>query len=63
MATITKAELFDLAKSSNPVERQRALELYQAWLKAAPQLAPQDRLNATERIILAQMFIDKKPKR
>jgi hypothetical protein len=55
--------LFDLAKSSDPAERQRALELYQAWLKAAPQLAPQDRLNATERIILAQMFIDKKPKR
>jgi Holliday junction resolvase-like predicted endonuclease len=63
VSTITKAQLMDMARSVNPAERQRAFDLYQAWLKAAPNLEPQDRLNATERMILNQMFTIKKPGR
>jgi hypothetical protein len=61
MPIITKAALMDLARSTNPAERQRAFELFQAWLKAAPRLEQQDRLNAIERMMLARMFADKYP--
>lgn len=56
MATITKAELMDMARSTNPAERQRALEIYQAWCKAASNLDSRDRLNATERMMLGRLF-------
>lgn len=56
MSTITKAELMDLARSLNPVERQRAQEIFQAWLKAAPKLDARDRLNGTERLMLMQLL-------
>jgi hypothetical protein len=56
MSIITKAALLDLAKSQNPAERQRARELFDAWVKAAPQLDVRDRLNATERMMLMQLF-------
>jgi hypothetical protein len=62
--TITKADLMSLAKSTNPAERQRAQEIYAAWVKAAPQLDSRDRLNTTERMILLQMLNSKpKPRR
>lgn len=62
MATITKAELMDMARSKNPADRQRALELYQAWVKAAPKLDERDRLNATERMILSRLFENSAPR-
>jgi hypothetical protein len=60
MAVITKAELFNLAKSPKPEESKRAFELYQAWLKAAPNLQPQQRISMMERMLLDQIF--KKPR-
>jgi hypothetical protein len=63
MATITKADLFNLAKSGKPEESKRAFEMYQAWLKAAPKLDPKDRITAIERMLLDQIFRPKKPPR
>jgi hypothetical protein len=61
MTTITKTELMTLATSNNPAERKRALDLYLAWVKAAPKLPYKDRLTATERMLLVQIFNSKKP--
>jgi hypothetical protein len=56
---LTFRALQDMASSRNPDERKKAWALYQAWLKAAPQLAPDDRLNATQRNVLMQLFKSK----
>ena len=56
MARITKGELMTLANSKNPDERKRAFKLFQAWVKAAPNLNFQDQLNLTERKLLTQVF-------
>jgi hypothetical protein len=59
MTTITTAELLDLANSSNPADNKRAFEIYKAWIKAAPQLDPKDRINATTRLMLTRLFNSK----
>ena len=56
MTTVTKAQLIQLATSTSPVDREKAREIYQLWVKAAPQLEVIDRLSATERMILSQIF-------
>ena len=60
MPTITKAELINMANSPDPNKRKQALELFRAWVKAAPNLQFQDQLNATERLILTRIFVSHK---
>lgn len=59
---ITKNELFTMAQSRSPEDRKRAFKLYQAWIKAAPDLPFQDQLNTTERYLLNQVFTQQKMK-
>jgi hypothetical protein len=63
MPRITKADLFNLAQSPKPDDSKRAFELYQAWVKAASNLEPQDRINSFERMLLDQIFKKPKPRK
>jgi hypothetical protein len=59
MTTITKAELLDLAKSNDPAVIKQAFDVYHAWLKAAPNLPIEDRINGTERLMFDRLFKSK----
>lgn len=45
-----------MARSDKAADRQRAFEIFQAWIRAAPILADSERLHTTERIMLEQIF-------
>ena len=59
MAKVTVIDLITSAQSSDMEECKRAHEMYRNWVRLAPQLAPQDRLSGTERVVLEQMFARK----
>lgn len=56
---ITKSELFAMANSNNADDRKRAFKIYQTWIKAAPTMSFQDRITATEKHLLTQVFTSK----
>jgi hypothetical protein len=56
---VTKAELLNMANSTDANERKRAYKLYQAWVKNGPKMSPLDRLNTMEQHMLKQVFATK----
>jgi hypothetical protein len=56
---VTYGDLIKAASSSNADERKRAYAVFQTWVKMAPRLAPDKRLNFTERDVLTKIFAQK----
>lgn len=56
MSRLTFQDLVVGAQSADSAVRNRALEGYQAWVRAAPKLPPDSRLTQVERVVLDRIF-------